>query len=85
VPASSREFWACPCFAAPAGAVLRGSDPGVLAGQMRRLQRAVVDELLAASSAVAGVEDSAVTTGSSRRRERGSHDGGPDAIGREGT
>jgi len=44
--ASSGEFWAYPCFAAPAGAVLHNADPSVLADKMHRLQRAVVDELL---------------------------------------
>lgn len=36
----SREFWAYPRFDAPRGIVLHAADPGVLAGMMRRLQRA---------------------------------------------
>lgn len=42
----SREFWAYPCFRAPAGTVLHATDPNTLAGMMHRLQRAAMDGAL---------------------------------------
>lgn len=41
--ASSGEFWAFPCFDAPAGTILHDADPHALAGRMHRLQRVVTE------------------------------------------
>ena len=37
----SREFWAFPCFSAPAGTIFHSPNANCLAGMMHRLQRSV--------------------------------------------
>ena len=39
----TRQFWAFPRFAAPAGTIAQAADATALAGIIRRMQRAVTD------------------------------------------
>jgi hypothetical protein len=42
--AYSRQFWAFPCFRAPAGTIAHSGNPSALAGKMRAIQRSVMGE-----------------------------------------
>jgi hypothetical protein len=42
--AYSRQFWAFPCFRAPAGTIAHSDNPSMLAGEMRAIQRSVMGE-----------------------------------------
>ncbi len=67
---SSAEFWAYPYFTALPEAVLHDANPGILAGKMSRLQRAVADDLLNNSGVLEHADQSNAPTATSRPGRR---------------